>query len=383
MDLTRVVKIEQSTSTDDWLQIRECFVHSFRHYPLYKYMVPEESKRDEFLRAYLDANYEVTVGSGQGILLAVKIPADDNFASIPNETAATPSKVIGGVVFLPPSNDGCGWAIGSDEPYWQAYEKYGLAKVSKTGFERVLRYEAWENENVAQKASRTKIPLWNGLFCAISPKYSSKGLGTTVYKEAIRIMASYWDENHVAVKAKSTISIAESVRQEKNGSKPSNQLQQESSFLDKIVRNLFFKNLHIFSLLSHRQLPQPVIVQTKDSKINLKPKLTSAQAKTQSTDTMHMTSAPLVVAISHSDRAAHFHQANGFLPVLRIPFYDEVENITPFYTHVLILDPFRTGKLDEISSGLQAHVNEEDIKTSSHAHFNNLMIAQRDPLILQ
>ena len=96
-------------------------------------MVPDQTKREEFLRAYLEANYEVTVGSGQGILLAIK-------ALIENEEDV-PSyyKVVGGVVFVPPSSDGCGWAIGDDEPYWKAYQKYNLKKISEEGLERVIR----------------------------------------------------------------------------------------------------------------------------------------------------------------------------------------------------------------------------------------------------
>jgi len=123
--------IELTTSAEDWKIIRECYVKSFIRYPLYKYMVPNQSKREEFLRAYLDANYDVTVGSEQGILLAIKVLVESG------EEAHY--KVVGGVVFVPPSSDGCGWAIGSDEPYWKAYEKHQLSQISPEGLERVKR----------------------------------------------------------------------------------------------------------------------------------------------------------------------------------------------------------------------------------------------------
>uniref|UniRef100_F6YKC5 N-acetyltransferase domain-containing protein n=2 Tax=Ciona intestinalis TaxID=7719 RepID=F6YKC5_CIOIN len=192
------VRIELTTSHEDWALVRECYVQSFHRYPLYKYMIPDDNKRDAFLRAYLDANYDVTVATGQGILLRIGIPSiacsdrNNNRNSAGPDSSRTPLKIIGGVVFVPPSRDGHGWAITDDEPYWEAYEKHGLAKISAEGFERVKRYEAWENENICRKLSGSRIPMWNGLFCAISPEYSSKGLGSAVYKEAIRIMAQYW-----------------------------------------------------------------------------------------------------------------------------------------------------------------------------------------------
>ena len=96
-------------------------------------MVPDLSKREAFLRAYLDANYEVTVGSGQGILLAIKVLSE--MEKDPNSRY----KVVGGVVFVPPASDGSGWSIENDEPYWNAYEKYELAKISEEGLKRVKR----------------------------------------------------------------------------------------------------------------------------------------------------------------------------------------------------------------------------------------------------
>uniref|UniRef100_H2ZKJ2 Uncharacterized protein n=1 Tax=Ciona savignyi TaxID=51511 RepID=H2ZKJ2_CIOSA len=128
--MNRNVGIVLSTSQDDWDVVRECYVQSFLRYPLYKYMVPDDKKRADFLRAYLDANYEVTVASGNGILLAVKYTTMEI-----NNNECEKSMIIGGVVFVPPSDDGHGWAITDDEPYWEAYEKYGLAKISPDGLE--------------------------------------------------------------------------------------------------------------------------------------------------------------------------------------------------------------------------------------------------------
>lgn len=84
----------------------------------------------------MDANYDVTVGSGQGIVLAVRIP-DENQTQEPD--VEKKMKTVGGALLVPPSSSGCGWAVESDEPYWEAYEKYGLRKISEEAFERVKR----------------------------------------------------------------------------------------------------------------------------------------------------------------------------------------------------------------------------------------------------
>ena len=124
-------------SMEDWQKIRECFVKSFVHYPLYDYIVPDQSKREEFLRAYLDANYEVTVGSGKAILLGMWV-SDNEDQLFPNLNKDN-CKLVGGLILLFPSTTGRGWAIQNDEPYWQAYEKYKLADISEEGMRRVKK----------------------------------------------------------------------------------------------------------------------------------------------------------------------------------------------------------------------------------------------------
>jgi len=97
-------------------------------------MVPHPVTRKKFLRAYLDANYAVAVGTGQGIVIAVRIQVTS--AENPKTKQTT---TIGGALIIPPSSNGLGWAIGSDEPYWEAYEKFKLGEISKIGLERVKR----------------------------------------------------------------------------------------------------------------------------------------------------------------------------------------------------------------------------------------------------
>ena len=138
---SRNTKLDLINSAEDWKTVRECYVKSFLRYPLYKYMVPDPSKREEFLRAYLDANYEVTVGRGQAILAGLRVAekANDSSFQTQDHPQGDRYKLVGGVILLFPSSTGKGWAIQNDEVYWKAYEKYKLADISEEGMERVKR----------------------------------------------------------------------------------------------------------------------------------------------------------------------------------------------------------------------------------------------------
>ena len=130
-----------SESRQEWNVIRECYVKSFLGYSLYKYIEPDPVLREKFLRAYLDANYEVTVGSGQGIMVALSVQVEKKCKCQCTSCSGNfyIRKTIGGAILMPPSGDGCGWAMSNDDPYWKAYEKHGLEKISKEGLQRVKR----------------------------------------------------------------------------------------------------------------------------------------------------------------------------------------------------------------------------------------------------
>ena len=103
-------------------------------------MVPDRPKREEFLRAYFDANYEVTVKSGQAVLLGLRAAEfDETIFSTPINSRNERNMLVGGLLLVFPSSTGKGWAIQDDEVYWQAYEKHQLPQISKEGMERVKR----------------------------------------------------------------------------------------------------------------------------------------------------------------------------------------------------------------------------------------------------
>ena len=146
--------------------------------------------------------------------------------------------------------------------------------------------------------------------------------------------------------------------------------QEERGILNKIFRSPSFSQLHRYALLHHRAVPPTSVLQkTSDKKLEINEKKVnkkSDQSKPVSVkDMMFNPKAPLVVAVSHSDRAANFHQSNGFHPVSRLPYHDNVLNDTPFFTHVLVLDPFSTGKINELEAALR------DDTTQLQADFEN------------
>jgi len=301
-------------------------------------MIPDDTIRDEFLRAYLDANYEVTVANGPGVLLAIKVPQNASMDKKFNESLKkpdrSPMKVVGGVVFVPPAEDNCGWAVNNDELYWAAYEKHGLADISAEGLQRVIRYEAWENRNLGEKLTRARIPVWNGLFCAIHPEYSCRGLGGLVYNEAISIIGNMWLEKQAALKT----------AEDKKASK------QITNSITAKIRNRICLNHQQDKSLSNNNHKNTA--SKRDFYLNPKNNNLSSM--------LGNSSSPLIIAVSHSERSASFHKKNGFHAVARLPFCDSDENDTSaceplnpqFYVHVLVLDPFRSGRVPEFNKAV-------------------------------
>lgn len=78
---------------DEWQDARECLVRAFHHYPLYSYLIPNDTKRKIFLSRYLDAVYEVTVRQANSVLICVKLRTEMSTSSFTNEV-----KVCGEIV---------------------------------------------------------------------------------------------------------------------------------------------------------------------------------------------------------------------------------------------------------------------------------------------
>ena len=113
--------------------MRECYVKAFFNYPLYIYIVPDPEKREEFLRSYLDANFEATVGSGKGMLITLSI--SNNRGNIDEEMIGKESfTIIGGIMLILP-----GYLLTNDSAFWKAYEDHKLGDISPMGFSRLKK----------------------------------------------------------------------------------------------------------------------------------------------------------------------------------------------------------------------------------------------------
>jgi len=204
------------------------------------------------------------------------------------------------------------------------------------------RYEAWENDNVAQRAAKTKMPMWNGLFCAIAPEHSSQGVGSAVYKDVMRILAKHNFSN--ATHGQSTTKSHKATK---------------DSMLNRL-KSALPRFIHQFALLHHRTTPLTLL----SSKVEQEQDKRLAQQLTNQKEVFSEPPTPLVAAISHSERSASFHESNGFHPVSRVPYHD-VDGAVPFYVHMLVLDPFRSGGVPEFREKYQQQESSKPIVQST------------------
>ena len=198
------------------------------------------------------------------------------------------------------------------------------------------RYEAWENKQIAQKASATRIPLWNGLFCAMDPEYASKGFGSAVYQGGVSIMTKHW------------------LRQLKR----ENGIEKSSHMKEKNADSI--KNL-MRSLSSSHVILEDCLETATDATHAVKDLIEHFETLKQKKPALKVSKceSPLVVIISHCKRSAKFHQTNGFEAISEIPFHDDVENVTPFFAQTMILDPLNTGRAKELTAGLRQNEDFE------------------------
>ena len=207
------------------------------------------------------------------------------------------------------------------------------------------RYEEWENRLLEPAVRHCELPMWNAIFCAISPEYTNMGICSMLYERAITIMADYWLNNTttttsgaatkescrmIRCKSFSVLNNNNNNRQSKNKSRC---LSETSS-----TEHLPCKHQH------HRNLTA--------QKHAVAAKLNSDKSAV----------APLVLAVSHSERAASFHKSNGFSAIKLIEFHDEVTNVTPFYVHILAHEPLRGGNLLRFDSSVQKSVSGLDTR---------------------
>ncbi|XP_039267714.2 uncharacterized protein LOC120342800 [Styela clava] len=324
------VRVELSRGEQDWTEVRECLVRAFHHYSLYKYLIPNEQRRPEFLRRYLEAIYDVTIRNGNSILLVGRL-SDNN-------------TVIGGAMVVPPSQDHGGWECEKADDFYEAYEKYKLKEIDLEAFERMETYEEWDYENISKHVCSTKVPLWNGIFCAVDPKYAGRGCGSMSYNECLKIINNF-----------RKIKMTEAKKME-NQSKI-NIRKTAQKLLGYYKNQINFKTLtaffHSLSILSHRS---PPIQSVSVNNTTVESENTEIQLKKSSKRLTDFKKSPMLFMISHSRQAVRFHQKIGFQSVADIPYYDENTSIDEekslFNVNVLMMDPLDADRITDFTQKL-------------------------------
>ena len=97
-------------------------------------MVATDDKKlgEKFLRAYFEANYDATVGSGNAVLMSVK--------SVIRTNCCLEERIIGGVMILLPDQGSWGWRAKNQEPYDRAYQKQNMHKINPEALRRLKKF---------------------------------------------------------------------------------------------------------------------------------------------------------------------------------------------------------------------------------------------------
>ena len=92
---------------------------------------------EKFLRAYFQANYDVTVATGNAVLMSVKVSGFHR-----NCRHGDVEKIVGGVLLLLPDfkEGSWGWMSKDQEPYDRAYHKHNLHKINPQALRRLKRF---------------------------------------------------------------------------------------------------------------------------------------------------------------------------------------------------------------------------------------------------
>ncbi|XP_077970885.1 uncharacterized protein LOC144425233 [Styela clava] len=298
-------KVSSSISRreEDWISVRDIFIKAFHHYPLYKYLASDESKRSEFLKQYLDSVYYVTTRKNKSVLAF--------FSKSATETTTTSNAevIIGGSLLHRPCFDEGGWKSCRDEDFAKEYEHFNLKKIDNDAFDKLKRYESWESTEILQKIQSTGIPMWDAMFYGITPKEACNGSGKQGFDIGVpdlyKCQKQYEAEEIIPYKVSET---------------------HESNLLSGITRLCSYNN-------SDRS---PVISKTHEK-----------VEEAESLIPQHGNSIRnpfLILGISHCHRAARFHANNRMELITKLTYdIDKAYSKAPFEVYVMLFDPFNTG----------------------------------------
>jgi len=185
---------------------------------------------------------------------------------------------------------------------------------------------------VTTRLLKAGLPMWNGLFCAMLPEYTSQGIGSKMFERGVQLFSGAWKKqlNHLSTQKISSPKLTKKQSTEDNKStSKENQLilaskKSQTAGISKPNTN----NCHTCSSNSiDSSKPQ----QQKGS-FESCGFLSTVKTKERTLTTQ------VLIAISHGERAAHFYKMNGFQNLFHTEYADEGIS---FKVNVFALDPLK------------------------------------------
>ncbi|XP_039270312.2 uncharacterized protein LOC120345012 [Styela clava] len=325
--MNRRVSTSIASSEKEWFQIRHCFVQAYFKYPLYKYLIPNEVKRKEFLTNYIEANYDVAVRHGNSLLLCIRMVNEEDDSCQLKKSFADDKKIIGGALFVPPTTDGGDWDCADDDTFFKSYENYGLNDIDNDAYHNIISHEKWETENIMTKICKLKFEAWMAFFWAIDPEFAGKGYGSASYPDCMQILQNYQEKQLPSVRNLMT---------------PRRRCQMNMPLSG--IEN-YGKTSQMISTVSTTHsfpLPLPDFVQAGDKTI--------CQWSRTYKD-------PVVFFPSHCERAVKFHMKNGFHLIGKTQVNnrkfpcDASAKTYPPWANLLVIGLYEKSTYDQYTSG--------------------------------
>ena len=155
--------------------------------------------------------------------------------------------------------------------------------------------------------------MWNGLFCAMLPEYTSQGLASKMFDKGMQLFSGVWMEQLQYLRSQKLSSPKlDSRNAAKKLEKPPKEINV-NSLSTNIQSCSVSKNI----ATSQQALHSNGVLTTKSSS---NPSLNS----------------PLIVGICHGERSSNFYKVNGFHHKFAVTYTDEGDS---FDVNVFVFDP--------------------------------------------
>lgn len=181
--------------------------------------------------------------------------------------------------------------------------------------------------------------MWNGMLCAIDPKYAGNGIGCEAFAECMQYLDKrnpiFEDVSGKKVSIGGNHQLKEEGRynrlsMQSRNDKLENQNPAYDSFATKVLRNLSLITHHphhAFSLNTALSNSSPSVKSSRQHKEKSPRKISPKSGNSQ----------PLI-ALSHCPRAVQFHARNGLRCIKKLPYCPPGQDNPAFDVYVLMTD---------------------------------------------